>query len=760
LYVGDGVGPVLSDVVRVNGNPQIATVSDVIIASSGLLDLNDVSDGIGTLAGVGRVDLGSSGTGALFLNGSGNTTFSGLIIGTGGDVFKNGTGTFTLNGNNTYGGQTTVANGTLIINGSQPQSPVTISASGTLGGDGTVGNVSNTSGGVVAPGSSPAILTTSNAVFAGAGSEFNVELNGTTAGAGYDQLNVRGTVSLGGATLHVTNGFGINDAPAEGTQFVIINNDGADAVSGTFNGLASGAIITSGGLKFQISYTGGTGNDVVLTVTNTALGFVSGSISSGNGDAFIQPNECNLLNVVITNLSGVLVTNISATLLSSTPGVSVVQPASLYPNLSSNGRGTNLTPFQLSIAPTFICGQNIGLQLVVQTANQGTFNIPLVLNSGAAVNPVTFSTLGIKHIPDGGSTNSSVAVSGISAPIAKVTVSLNITHALDSDLDLFLLGPDGTIVELSTDNGGSGDNYGTNCAQRTTFDDAAATNITSASPPFFGTFRPEGSLNDFRAKSGTDVNGIWTLLITDDTANLISGDLNCWTLNLFPATCVAGGGLCELCPDVKLNGALGTNSLQQTPRLNRSGTASSCGAPKACPGPLGSGNRSYDAYTFRNGPSNACITVTLTAPLADLFSAAYTNSFDPSNLCLNYLADAGNSTFNALTPFTYSFNVASNAIFVVTVNEVNPGTGGPYTLDVTGCDCRPVLNVTPIAGNKVQLDWSTASGGYGLESTNTVIGSSPWPAVTNVPSVLNGRFLVTNNIAIPNQFYRLRKVQP
>jgi len=46
LYVGDGVGPVLSDVVRVNGNPQIATVSDVIIASSGLLDLNDVSDGI------------------------------------------------------------------------------------------------------------------------------------------------------------------------------------------------------------------------------------------------------------------------------------------------------------------------------------------------------------------------------------------------------------------------------------------------------------------------------------------------------------------------------------------------------------------------------------------------------------------------------------------------------------------------------------------------------------------------------------------
>jgi len=668
LFVGDGVGPALSDVVRINGIPQLATICDVTIAASGLLDLNEVSDGISTLSGVGRVDLGSLGTGALVLNGAGSTTYSGLILGAGGDLIKNGTGTFTLTGNNTYRGRTTVNSGNLIVNGSQPQSHVVIASAGTLGGTGTVGNVTNITGGVVAPGVSAGILTTSNAVFSGASSEFNVQLNGTTPDAGYAQLNVRGLVSLGGATLNVTTAFAASDAPVEGTQFIIINNDGADAVTGIFNGLAAGAVLTGGNLRFGISYNGGSGNDVVLTVTNTALDFVSTAISSGNGDGIVQPNECNLLNVVITNTSGASVTNISATLLSLTPGVTVVQAAAAFPNLAANARGTNSNPFQLSIAPTFVCGAIIQLKLVVATANQGTFAIPFVLNSGAPGAASSFSNLGIKLIPDNGTTNSTVSVSGITAPIAKVTVSLNINHGSDADLDIFLQGPDGTLVELSTDNGGSGNNYGNSCAQRTTFDDSVATPITSGAPPYFGSFKPEGNLGDFRGKSGAEVNGTWTLFVTDDTANAIGGELDCWTLTIIPATCVPGGGACELCPAVTLSGALGTGSLQQNLRLSRLLTASSCGAPKSCPGLSGPGNRSYDAYTFRNGPSNACITVALTAPLSDLFSAAYNNSFDPINLCVNYLADAGNSTGNLLAPTIYSFNVLANAAFVVTVN--------------------------------------------------------------------------------------------
>jgi fibronectin-binding autotransporter adhesin len=41
---------------------------------------------------------------------------------------------------------------------------------------------------------------------------------------------------------------------------------GGSAISGTFNGLAEGDTITSGGYDFEVSYVGGTGNDVVLTM--------------------------------------------------------------------------------------------------------------------------------------------------------------------------------------------------------------------------------------------------------------------------------------------------------------------------------------------------------------------------------------------------------------------------------------------------------------------------------------------------------------
>ena len=56
--------------------------------------------------------------------------------------------------------------------------------------------------------------------------------------------------------------------PAIGDTFTIINNDGSDAVTGTFDGLAQGATITDGNVTFTISYTGGNGNDVVLTTTD------------------------------------------------------------------------------------------------------------------------------------------------------------------------------------------------------------------------------------------------------------------------------------------------------------------------------------------------------------------------------------------------------------------------------------------------------------------------------------------------------------
>lgn len=47
---------------------------------------------------------------------------------------------------------------------------------------------------------------------------------------------------------------------------VIIDNDGADSVTGAFTGLAEGATVALGDLVYTISYCGGDGNDVTLTL--------------------------------------------------------------------------------------------------------------------------------------------------------------------------------------------------------------------------------------------------------------------------------------------------------------------------------------------------------------------------------------------------------------------------------------------------------------------------------------------------------------
>ena len=59
-------------------------------------------------------------------------------------------------------------------------------------------------------------------------------------------------MALAGATLTPTR----VGAPATGGQsFVVISNDGTDPVTGTFTGLAQGALLSVNGQQFRVSYT-------------------------------------------------------------------------------------------------------------------------------------------------------------------------------------------------------------------------------------------------------------------------------------------------------------------------------------------------------------------------------------------------------------------------------------------------------------------------------------------------------------------------
>ncbi|MGB7926264.1 MAG: proprotein convertase P-domain-containing protein [Pyrinomonadaceae bacterium] len=114
--------------------------------------------------------------------------------------------------------------------------------------------------------------------------------------------------------------------------------------------------------------------------------------------------------------------------------------------------------------------------------------------------------------------------------ITDLNVRIRLNHSYDADLDIYLVGPDGTIVELTTDNGLSGDNYGSganSCASAPTiFDDAAPTLITAGLAPFATKFKPERPLSIFNGKSS---RGTWKLRIIDDEDGDL-GTLYCWEL--------------------------------------------------------------------------------------------------------------------------------------------------------------------------------------------------------------------------------------
>lgn len=207
-------------------------------------------------------------------------TISGIASGSVTVNAPSGRVTFAFGTVSTYTGATSVESGTLVVDGTiddngtldSSAGDVFIQNSATLSGSGIVdAPVIVQNMGTISPGSSDtAILTTGHLEFDDASGNpiFEIQVNGvTTAGTDYDQLCVTGSVNIDPGTTLSTSG---TVAGTEiGDVVTLIDNDGSDQVIGHFQGLMEGATVTIDGEEFQISYSGGDGNDVVLAATRT-----------------------------------------------------------------------------------------------------------------------------------------------------------------------------------------------------------------------------------------------------------------------------------------------------------------------------------------------------------------------------------------------------------------------------------------------------------------------------------------------------------
>jgi autotransporter-associated beta strand protein len=237
---------------------------------------------LGGLAGSGvvRVIAGNMQTATLNVGGNNSdTTFSGVIAKgyDGSDnatgsiaLLKTGSGTLTLSGTNTYLGGTTISGGTLLVNNASGSAlgsgSVTVNSGATLGGSGSIGDLTTVaSGGHLAPGASVGTLTFNYGLVLQSGAILDFQLGDPLNPLTSDRIDVTGG-SLSGPTTGLIT-LNLTDAGSFGAgTYDLIRYSGAtyDSASLTTANFTTGTSIS--GFTYTLAFNL-TENALQLTAT-------------------------------------------------------------------------------------------------------------------------------------------------------------------------------------------------------------------------------------------------------------------------------------------------------------------------------------------------------------------------------------------------------------------------------------------------------------------------------------------------------------
>jgi autotransporter-associated beta strand protein len=267
--------------IRFFSTTTISSTAHMMLLGNGALDLSGDSANssgltISTLDGDGPVFLGSKNLSVGNLNldctHAGIIQDGGFVGGVGGTLTKVGTGALTLRGKNRYTGLTTVSAGTLIIanrDGSATGSGAVKVNTGRIGGNGTI-----TGGLTIGTGTGTGAtliprLTAGQMIILTVGGSLTFNSDATYNDSFSSVQGTADNVTANGVTINsarlLLKDRQTTTLPA-GTVFTLINNTAATPIAGTFANLADGATVTIGSNNFQVSYEGGDGNDLTLTV--------------------------------------------------------------------------------------------------------------------------------------------------------------------------------------------------------------------------------------------------------------------------------------------------------------------------------------------------------------------------------------------------------------------------------------------------------------------------------------------------------------
>ena len=310
--------------LQATNNNAIAATSTVDVEPAGTLDVNSYSLTCSNIAEDGGQIINEGGH---LVATNGFILYDGTIGNISGStpIAKQGSGTATISGTNTAplattAGTVNIATGATLggitalpAPGQTAQVEIAPSTPATAQ---EVGTVDISTGGTLGLALDPSVLMTTGLTLA-TGSTYTMTILGPNPGTGYDQTIVNGAVTISNSTLNLTVGNGYT--PVTGTVFDIIQNTGGSAVTGQFNNLPQGAVMTVSGISFRISYQGGTSTqDVTLTVVTLTGPTISGTPASATNVSDNQTATPFGSSVSLADTTASTTYTLTVTLLSST----------------------------------------------------------------------------------------------------------------------------------------------------------------------------------------------------------------------------------------------------------------------------------------------------------------------------------------------------------------------------------------------------------------------------------------------------------
>jgi filamentous hemagglutinin family protein len=316
ITVDSAISDSSTNKLTLNATNGIVLNAGITRSSSGALDL---IAGSGGLTGNGNLSLGG---GVLTISQGGNSTYSGVVSGSGTSLVKTGSGALTLAGNNSYTGNTTVSAGTLEIGGASTlngSSATTVatgavlnwtsSANQNFNGNTTNGNVPLSyallGGGTVNLGGSGNVSFLGTQGFTGVlNIAQSVLVNGATSG-GLSSLKL----GLGSATaININNGGTLTAGlagVANDNSLVGASGTAADHAAITVN--QGGTLIGVGDSKTLYNFTLNGGTLTTGTVSANGLNWGIFAFASGitvSADSVINGNLRQIGNVNIDVAAG------------------------------------------------------------------------------------------------------------------------------------------------------------------------------------------------------------------------------------------------------------------------------------------------------------------------------------------------------------------------------------------------------------------------------------------------------------------------